>query len=179
MEQSEMAASQGPEAPRGSIVVLGKQNDYLIIAPTVEQAVEDTRLYLSTNIGYDRDGGDPKKCPPSLGDLDFFDAAGQRLEPVVLAGQLESLAVKNYQDEIRNRIWIVYYMNRGKAREENPNGPEVTPPPNDTISFEEFIRILVSENQRLKDGDPQDDEPPQDDELQARCDLFRHWWGHC
>ena len=163
MEQSEVAESLGLEAPQEPIIVLGKQNEYLIIALTVEQAVEDIRLHLSPS-GDDQDAGYPKKRRPGLDELDFFDAAGWRLEPVVAAGQLESLVLKNYQEEIRNRIRMVYYMNRGKAREENPNADEVTPPPADTISFEDFLQRLARESRRLR---------------AAGCDIFKHWWGHC
>lgn len=80
MEQSGAAGPPPQRAPQEPIVVLSKQNDYFFVGHTVEQVVANVRLHLSPDSGGGQ-GAEGSKAP-GLDELDFFDSAGQQLEPV-------------------------------------------------------------------------------------------------
>lgn len=151
MEQSETAGRQVHESPREPIVVLGKQNDYLFVG-TVAEAVTATRLLLSTDSTGDQGAGGLKKY--GLDELDFFDSAGQWLEPVVVADLLEGLVVKEYQEEVRDRVREMFRAaapEARKAKEENPAVDEtILSLPDEAISYEEFLQKLADILSSLK-----------------------------
>jgi hypothetical protein len=175
MEQSEAASPTKHTIPLAPVIVLGEQNDYLFIGFTVDQAVEHTRDYLS---GAASDGAAPEKDRLGLDELEFFDIAGRRLEPVVVAGRLEDLVVKNYQREIRDRILELaraVELEIEEAEEGDPAfGAEPLTIPDESLGFEEFIREFADENEELSGEVDRIDFGGVDS-----CNWVRRMWGLC
>ena len=151
MEQSVTASQQARRAPQEPIVVLGKKNDYLFVG-TVEQAVENVRLYLSADSAGAGAAEDPKEHILRLDELDFFDAAGQRLEPVVVTGQLEGLVVEDPQEELHDRIRQLFRAVEPEIRKTNRNLDEVPLARiiREATDLEDLLRKLAYENEKLE-----------------------------
>lgn len=147
MEQSGTVCASKQSVPQAPIVVFGGQDDYLMVAATVEQAVEEIRCYLSTGSGEEQGTGCPKKQYPRLEEFEFYDTAGQRLEPVVAAGQLKDLVVQDSQQEIRDRIRKMFRTAEAKILQETPRNFSANQPPislpDEAVGFEEFTQQLA------------------------------------
>lgn len=172
MEWSGAESSETDETPREPIIVLGEQNDYLFIGSTVKETVGITGNYLSQS------GGDRLR----LDELEFFDLAGRPLDPVGVGGQLDGLVVRaaeNHQEEIRDRIREIAQETERIIRNAKEGDFAFGQPPlkipDETVSFDEFIRKLANENSQLK-------APPGDDRIVPNpneCNWIRRVAGKC
>jgi hypothetical protein len=135
--------------PQPPIIILGRDEAFLAFARSVEDAIEQVRR------------ADPDQIPPPTR-LDFFDVLGRRLEPIIVGGELVSLAVQDSQEEIRYRIGRLYhYLSIGVPRGEVP--PDRRPFP-DGLSFEEAIRQLADRQAVLQS---------------SGCSWWAHILGRC
>ncbi len=151
MQQSGTVDPQTRSAPQEPIVVLGKKNDYLFVG-TVEQAVENIYIYLSADTAGDGAAEDSKEHLLRFDELDFFDAAGQRLEPVVVTGQLQGLIVQDPQEELHDRIRRLFRAVEPEIRKTNRNLDEVPLARiiSEASNLGDLLRKLAYENEKLE-----------------------------
>ncbi len=147
--------TEAHEAPYEPIIVLGKDNADLFIGLTVKQVVAITRSCLSTDYGHQTVEA-PNANRLRIDDLEFFDANGRPVAPVVVAGQLGGLAIlvgENHQKEIRDRVREIAQATEQIISMAQQGDFAFGQPPlklaDETVGFDEFIKELASENRQL------------------------------
>lgn len=140
----ETSATQEPETP---IFVLGKKNDYVYVAPTVQDATEHTNQYLPPEATDDSHAEPRSTRYLSLDELDFFDGIGRPLEPIVAAGQLDDLEVRDCRQEVRDRIRKAFASTQDQVLKEKMTNPAFEAPwmdlPDKPIDFRALGRRLI------------------------------------
>lgn len=141
MEQSATAT------PKEPIIVLGKQSGYLFVGRTVDRVVENTRRSLAADGSGGQDSEGSTKDRLCLDELEFFDAAGRRLELILAAGQLKVVADEDHQEEIRDRIRDIFSVAKAKIRQEPGKLTGIVDAtlglPDTCIDFEDLIRQII------------------------------------
>ncbi|MGI9001804.1 MAG: hypothetical protein ACR2GH_09045 [Pseudonocardia sp.] len=157
--------------PKGQIIVLGKEEDFLYIAPTVALMVNNIGLYLSGDSEVVSDPTMPQKGRLCLDELEFFDGAVRRLEPVVDAeGKLLNLIINlDYQVEVRARICRIIIA----AAEMTQNGTDGTAladgsaaVPSDELGFDELLDRSMNDFGMAFN-------------FRSSCTLWARWLGRC
>ena len=152
MTQSRTSDALTPDAPRGPIIILGRDVYYAAFPATVEAAIE----LLEPAAG-------GEYAAPPADSLDFFDGSGRRLEPIIVGGTLKALALHNDQAEIRYRIDRLHqYLSTAVPRGDRP--VEARPFTDENASFEDAIRSIAYE-EALR--------------LAAGCPWWQHLLGMC
>lgn len=157
--------------PKGPIIVLGKDNHFLYVAPSVALMVSNIGLYLSGDGEGMPDPATPQNDRLCLDELEFFDSVARRLEPVVDAdGKPLDLIIKpDYQMEIRTRIRRTLIVAGEMAQGDTdtavpPNMPPVVP--SDELSFDEFLETVMND-------------PSMTFDRASSCTWLARWLGLC
>ncbi len=157
--------------PKEPIIVLGKGNYFLYIAPTVALMVSDIGRYLSSGGEGGPDPAMPQNGRLRLDELEFFDGSARRLEPVVDAdGKPLDLIIKpDYQMEIRARIRRTLIA-AGEMTQDGTDAAALAdvPPamPSDELSFEELLETTMNDPRMTFD-------------LALSCTWLAHSLGLC
>jgi hypothetical protein len=99
-------------SPSGGIIVIGRNAPFLGIFENAQEAVDELQPFLAE---------DPRRL--RIDDLQFYDAAGSELEPVLEGDRLQALAMRTYEVEILQQIKERFAWARPLIELEAPRDP--------------------------------------------------------